>query len=113
MNTPFDHDPPSSTRERVALLELRLDYCARSVEETRDILRDLDKKFDDLVLQLAKDRKASLPPTKRKTLLTTAGVSSIIPGVLYALQQIFSPQGQVTTAPMVANKAPQVETQGR
>lgn len=90
------NDPPSSTRERVALLELRLDYCARSVEETRDILRDLDSKFDAFLLQCAKDRKASLPPKKSKTILTTAGLGGIIPGVLYALQQIFGQVPPVT-----------------
>jgi hypothetical protein len=95
MSNPFDHDPPSSTRERVALLELRLDYCARSVEETRRIVQDLDEKFDEFLLQCARDRKASLPP-KKSTALLTKGAQQTIggtvgAGLLYLLQSLFQP----------------------
>jgi hypothetical protein len=97
------NDPPSSTRERVALLELRLDYCARSVEETRRIVQDLDSKFDELVLQLARDRKASLPP-KKTTSILTGGAKQSIGGalgaaILYLLQQLVTPAAPPAPAP--------------
>lgn len=89
------NDPPSSTRERVALLELRLDYCAQNIKDMKDTLADLDEKFDRYLLDVAKDRKASLPPKKSTTMLTKGAQQTIGgtvgAGLLYLLQSLLQP----------------------
>jgi hypothetical protein len=88
----FAEDPP--TRERVAVVEVQLQNVKEDVAEIKGTVKDIDNKLDEILLEMARVRKASTPPKKSTTILTGGAKQSIGAtlgaGLLYILQLLTS-----------------------
>ena len=87
----YDFTDPD-TKTRVAVVEEKYRNLRDDVHEIKGTVKDIDIKLDELLLEVARARKASLPP--KATILTTGAKQSVGGAVgaafLYILQMITS-----------------------